>query len=143
MKCISLRQPWAWAVIHGGKDIENRHWETHYRGPILIHAAKNMTPDEYLEAGLFMGLHGIQVSVPESTSLPRGGIIGAVRITDSVTHSESPWFMGPHGFVLTDPQPLPFLPLRGQLNIFSVDETVLQPIAAEIAALQWAPDYGN
>lgn len=24
MKAISVRQPWAWLIIHGGKDIENR-----------------------------------------------------------------------------------------------------------------------
>ena len=23
-KALSVRQPWAWAIIHGGKDIENR-----------------------------------------------------------------------------------------------------------------------
>ena len=23
-RAISIRQPWAWAVIHGGKDVENR-----------------------------------------------------------------------------------------------------------------------
>ena len=33
MKCLSIRQPWAWAIIHAGKDIENRCWPTSYRGP--------------------------------------------------------------------------------------------------------------
>jgi hypothetical protein len=36
---LSLRQPWAWAVVHGGKDIENRVWSTKFRGEFLIHAA--------------------------------------------------------------------------------------------------------
>lgn len=26
MKVLTVRQPWAWAIIHGGKDIENRSW---------------------------------------------------------------------------------------------------------------------
>lgn len=24
---LSVRQPWAWAIIHAGKDIENRSWQ--------------------------------------------------------------------------------------------------------------------
>ena len=39
MKCLSILQPWAWAIIHGGKDVENRTWRTAYRGPLLIHAS--------------------------------------------------------------------------------------------------------
>ena len=136
MKCLSLRQPWAWAVIHGGKDIENRHWATHYRGPILIDAAHGMTHAEYTEAYDFI-LKVMNETPPPFDSLLRGGIIGAVRIVDCVDQSESPWFMGPHGFVLADPQPLPFLPLQGHLGIFDVSAADLQPIAAEIAALKW------
>lgn len=25
---LSIRQPWAWAILHAGKDIENRDWHT-------------------------------------------------------------------------------------------------------------------
>ena len=39
MKCLSLRQPWAWAVVHAGKSVENRRWNTNFRGEFLIHAA--------------------------------------------------------------------------------------------------------
>ena len=28
MKALSIRQPWAWAILHAGKDIENRDWRT-------------------------------------------------------------------------------------------------------------------
>jgi hypothetical protein len=38
---LSIRQPWAWAILHAGKRIENREWRScKYRGPILIHASK-------------------------------------------------------------------------------------------------------
>ena len=40
MKALTIKQPWAYLIIHGGKDIENRTWRTKYRGRILIHAAK-------------------------------------------------------------------------------------------------------
>ena len=38
MKAISIQQPWAWAIIHAGMDVENRTWNTHYRGLLAIHA---------------------------------------------------------------------------------------------------------
>jgi hypothetical protein len=35
---LTIRNPWAWAIVHGGKPVENRGWRTAYRGPLLIHA---------------------------------------------------------------------------------------------------------
>jgi len=45
MKAISLQQPWAWAILHAGKDVENRRWNTRYRGPIAIHASAKPQTD--------------------------------------------------------------------------------------------------
>ena len=40
MKALTIRQPWAWAVIHAGKTVENRSRNIagDYRGPVAIHA---------------------------------------------------------------------------------------------------------
>ncbi|OCB46671.1 hypothetical protein A5721_10795 [Mycobacterium vulneris] len=38
MKALTVQQPWAWAIIHGGKLIENRTQLWSYRGPLAIHA---------------------------------------------------------------------------------------------------------
>ncbi len=47
MKALSLWQPWAHAIVTGGKRIETRSWATKYRGPLIIHAAKRkITQDE-------------------------------------------------------------------------------------------------
>jgi hypothetical protein len=35
-RTLTVRQPWAWAIARGHKDIENRSWTTRYRGPIAI-----------------------------------------------------------------------------------------------------------
>jgi activating signal cointegrator 1 len=40
MKAITLTQPWATLVAIGAKKIETRSWNTNYRGPLVIHAAK-------------------------------------------------------------------------------------------------------
>lgn len=118
---ISVRQPWAWSIIYGGKDIENRDWPTRIRGRVLIHAAKGMTDDEYHDTVVFA--HGLGVSVPMATMLHRGGIIGSVEIVDCVERSPSPWFFGRFGFVLRNPIPCEFRPMRGALGFFKVPET--------------------
>ncbi|MBF4549250.1 hypothetical protein [Pseudoclavibacter sp. VKM Ac-2888] len=45
MRVLTVRQPWAWAILHGGKDVENRSRKLagDYRGPIAIHAALGKT----------------------------------------------------------------------------------------------------
>lgn len=40
MKAFTLTQPWATLVAIGAKKIETRSWNTRYRGPLAIHAAK-------------------------------------------------------------------------------------------------------
>lgn len=42
MKAITLTQPWATLVAIGAKRIETRSWQTAYRGPLAIHAAKGL-----------------------------------------------------------------------------------------------------
>ena len=39
MKTLSIRQPFASLICRGIKTIENRSWDTTYRGRLLIHAS--------------------------------------------------------------------------------------------------------
>ena len=115
---LSVRQPWAWAIIHAGKDIENRTWgDPRRRGRIAIHASKGMTVEEYLYGTEFIERVCRRASAPRC-GLALGGIIGSVELVDIVTASDSPWFEGPYGFVLRDPQPSEFIPARGALGFF-------------------------
>jgi hypothetical protein len=88
---LSIRQPWAWAILHAGKDFENRNWSTSFRGQFLIHASKACTRDEYDDACSFMVRKcGVALEeVPSLKELDRGGIIGVAKITDCVSHSSS------------------------------------------------------
>lgn len=113
---LSIRQPWAWLILHGGKDIENRNWPTRFRGRIYVHAGKGMTREEYEDAEWTAEENGVKL--PPFEALERGGIVGEVDIVDCVTRSESPWFFGDYGFVLRNAQPLPFRPCRGALGFF-------------------------
>jgi len=45
IKAITLHQPWATLVAIGAKKIETRSWNTHYRGPLAIHASKTFSQE--------------------------------------------------------------------------------------------------
>ncbi|WP_229215634.1 ASCH domain-containing protein [Duganella sp. CY15W] len=51
MKALSIRQPWAWLIVNGYKDIENRSWSTNVRGKVLVHASKG-APATHPDAGV-------------------------------------------------------------------------------------------
>lgn len=113
MKTLSIRQPWAWAILHAGKDIENRTWVTLHRGPVLIHASQTYDRDghRYIEDVL---------GIPVPAKLLRGGIVGIVDITGCTLQSASKWFEGPCGFILANARELPFRPYKGRLGLFEV-----------------------
>jgi hypothetical protein len=126
---LSIRQPWAWLILHAGKDIENRDWPTKFRGRIYVHASKGMTIDEYEEAADFaVSLKlGLGIKMPGPKAIERGGIVGAVDIVDCVSASDSPWFFGRYGFVLAKPRRLTFLPCKGQLGFFRPSPSAPHP----------------
>lgn len=120
---LSVRQPWAWAIIYGGKGIENRspaavrNLGHPVARRIAVHAAKGMTRDEYVAAYEFM--RGIGVVCPPPATLVRGAIIGSVSVAEVVSASASPWFFGPRGLVLRNPEPCHRVPAVGALGYFS------------------------
>jgi ASCH domain len=128
MKALSVRQPWAWLIVHGLKPLENRNWETHYRGPLLIHAGKTLTDEDFLDCQALLNripdararLEAIGGITLGELRAQCGGIVGRAELVACVRHSDSPWFVGRYGFVLENATPLPFLPLRGQLGLFEV-----------------------
>lgn len=117
---LSIRQPWAWLIANGWKDIENRTWWTSQRGRFLIHAGLRAE----LEAieDLRAGRHPVTGERMQRMDLPAafdcGGIVGIATVTDCLDASPSPWFVGPYGFVIQDAEPVPFLPLPGALSFF-------------------------
>lgn len=114
---LSIRQPWAWAIINAGKDVENRPRRFHYRGPICLHASLFNDDGEYTIAkGSVFNASGLDL--PQRNQLERGGIVGTAEIVDCVEQSNSPWFFGPYGLVLKNAAPCEFIPVKGQLGLF-------------------------
>jgi hypothetical protein len=130
--CLSVRQPWAWLIIYGGKTIENRTWSTQKRGRIGIHAGKGMTQAEYADVISFLYFRDMDDVIdllPRPLELERGAVIGTVDLTgcveqDTCTREDRRWFIGPHGLVLRDPKPLAKpVPWKGALGFFGVPES--------------------
>lgn len=128
MKALSIQQPWAALIIHGVKDIENRSWRSAHRGPLLIHAGRQV--DGEAMKAMEQSRHPVtgRPWQPPVLAMRFGGIVGVVEVVDCVSGHESEWFAGPFGLVLRAARALPFVPLRGQLGLFEV--AVAPPPAA-------------
>lgn len=141
-RILSVRMPWAALIIDGSKWVENRSWQTGYRGRIGIHASTQLAKGP---------------GVPTVTSRmdrDRGHIIGTVRITG--VHEASiaacalndcaagggmfpgdPLLGGrfPLHWTLADPRPLvtPFH-AKGALSLWHADERTAHLLGLEAAS---------
>jgi hypothetical protein len=133
MDALSIRAPWWWFILYGGKDIENRDRQSpavtqHRLGAVWIHVGKFWKPAEIIDdvcAAQDMQARGTG-GLGQLTDWRRlehycGCIVGSVEIVDYVTESRSPWFMGEVGLVLRNPVPLVTpVPWKGQLGFFKI-----------------------
>ena len=104
MRALTVKPPWAWAIIHGGKDIENRSWRTHFRGRIAIHASKTFSRSEYEAAKRWCSAK--RLPLPPYEDLHKGAILGTVELVGCEKPHRSRWYIdGNYGFVLSNPKP--------------------------------------
>ena len=137
----------------GYKDVENRPWRIgrgSQHGPYRSYHQANFTVElpsrVYVHSGLSQSdmtkditllirdklndtQRQIMAAILIEPGLFHGGIIGEVDIVDCVTESQSIWFEGRYGFILSNPvlykQPIP---CRGQLGFF--EPNIDSPIQA-------------
>lgn len=128
-RALSIMNPWAFLIVNGKKDIENRNWQTKFRGPVAIHAGQKS--DRGAMTAMHRGDHPV-VGGPYFYGWPKpetlydliggkfnGGIIGVAEIVDCVEQSDSEWFVGRYGFVLANARPVSFIPCPGALGFFN------------------------
>ena len=160
MRAITIRQPWAWAVIHAGKTVENRSRNIAgaYHGLVAIHASKRDDLNAFIASNVLC--EAVESHLPRSASgiadmrepwiLNRGMIIGVADLVDVHYvdgHSErwdaeaernatcSPW--AHHGpiwhLVFTNPRPLAYpVPVRGQLGLWTLPDDVEQAVRRQL-----------
>ena len=84
MQVLSVRQPSAWAIARGHKAVENRSWDTDYRGVLGIHASLRVDAGS-LESPLVLDA-GWDPADPLSVA---GGIVAVVTLVDICTAARS------------------------------------------------------
>ena len=112
MRALSLTQPRAWAIFNG-KDVENRTWQSKFRGRVYIHASKRFDYSHFCWIASREKL--LNVYLPrlwefKYDPIPRGAIIGEVDIIgcefyppDELPGLHSPWAMpGQYQFILAN-----------------------------------------
>jgi hypothetical protein len=155
VRVLTVRQPWAWAIVYGGKDVENRirNVAGAYRGPIAIHAGLSYDNEASWSAG-WESLHAAitaEGSPPWDAPWVGGGaIIGVVDLVAvhdpldplfSTTVAAaatrcSPW-AEPNAFhlVLANPRPLlDPIPFRGALGLRELDPATTARVLEALAA---------
>ena len=157
MKALTLRQPWAYAVTHLGKRVENRTWEPPASAigeDIALHAGR--TDDvgairAIREAGLWRD-PAVDPANPYAEPYPRGAIVAVVRIAGwtekdgiSITvegedvHEEeileSPWYRDDVGILFRNVRVLATpVPCKGALGLWTVPADVEAIVRARAAA---------
>ena len=140
--CLSVRQPWAWLIIQGYKNIENRSQRCHKRGTIALHASTTNTRNEYAAALALIADRGLDILLPPIDDLVTGAIVGLVDIVGCVTESDSPWFTGEYGWVLDNPRSGIPVPQKGQQGFFPVEyEFSPPPIVQRFQRFIEPPNY--
>lgn len=125
---ISIRQPYAWAVVAGHKDVENRSASVAGRlrklagQEIAIHAAWNMADSEWDEAARWMR-QNIGVEPPHPDEMFYGGVIGFATVGAVIEQSRSIWFDGPFGIKLINPRPVDYVKCRGWPGVFRLEQS--------------------
>ena len=134
---LTIRQPWAWAIMDGRKRVENRFWSTPYRGWMLVHAGKGWDPLERMPDG----------SLPPSpSSCVFGAILGAVKLTACLRTDRGddrkrlallelgPWVEGPKCLIFA-PERVVFerpVPCAGALKWWRVSGEVAARVMEEL-----------
>lgn len=124
MKALSIRQPWAWLIAQGIKDIENRNWRSDYTGLLLIHASKTWD-----QKGFDFISDYLDEYVPRKDDHDFGAFVGIVEMVDCVDQWDSKWFFGDYGFVFEQARefrrPIYY---PGRLGIFDVPGNLIKMV---------------
>ena len=123
--CLTVQRPWAGAILVAGKDVENRVWETSYRGELLIHAGRVLASGARCPRG-----HELRTHLDEYA----GQVIGVVDLYD-VVEAESCQLMwasavaGRKSYCWLLRNPRVFVepvPMRGRVGVYQVQDARIE-----------------
>ena len=147
MRVLTVRQPWAWAIIHGGKDVENRVRSLGpYRGLVAIHAGlmgasfdarhPDLWPfDERHITGRVIGVVDLVGEHPgANTERDRFRRVASCFQPGRPFGLCSPWALRDHHHLeLANPRPLAHpIPAKGRLGLWRPDADLEAAIREQI-----------
>lgn len=138
MKCLSIRQPFAWLIVHSIKRVENRSWPAPpaligeriaihaSAGPVALRSWSEIVRGPHIppEEGVTVG--GFEL--PPLVTLPRGVILGTVCVEGCQRFEDLPkrlqqdaFAEGPICWLLTNALPLAVpISCKGALRLWDV-----------------------
>lgn len=131
---VTLWRPWAWAMAHGSKRVENRGTpllRPALGGWLALHAGKTW---DYDGAAKILGVHP---EMPRSAGEHPVGIVAVARVRceycdpSGLPDDQRRWFFGPFGY-LCDVTPLPrAVPCRGAQGLWPLPPDVLAAVRSQ------------
>lgn len=135
MKAVTIWQPWASLVACGLKKYETRSWNTSYRGPLLIHAAKRPPRrDDWGDNGdeIVKALHSIGIEttegMPVGCALCTVYLVNVFSVEDAITNglisdqekAFGDYSPGRYAWVLVNLVKLPEpIPMKGERRLWT------------------------
>jgi hypothetical protein len=111
MKCVSVPQPWAWAILAGLQKEDYRCYPTSHRGDLLILASRGAGDWERQQLAAF----GEQA--PRWEELTFGQVLGVVELWACEPGQDGEWI-----WALRNPRRVKPFPLRPGKKIFDVED---------------------
>lgn len=125
--CLTVHQPWAWAIVTGAKDVENRTWPSRFKGRLHIQAGLKKPDDDEVEDVIRRVAKHLRIPVAAAREDYQrlaehgfGAIIGSVHMRGCAWNWDSEWYDEElYGFVLTEAQRFDTpIPCKGRRRIF-------------------------
>jgi hypothetical protein len=159
MRALTIRNPWAWAIAHGHKKVENRTWVPHIRN-LRTFIAISASKEREVPATHTLKVNELCPTFPQG-GMEFGAVVAVVRlvgllqldeycdVVDQMWHhkelswpqwcEQNPlwrrWAFGPRCWVFDDVFKLPKpVPCKGSLGLWMLPDSVLEPIRR-----QWKP----
>jgi len=135
MKALTIKQPWVHAILREGKDVENRSWQSAFRGWLALHASGKPERNALFPRG---------IRIPELEVLDYSAICGVARVIDIVTKSRSKWFWRPddgstnYGWMLSDVIAVKVaIPCKGALSLWEVPRNAFLEIQRQLPTINF------
>ncbi|MGW6605150.1 hypothetical protein [Streptomyces sp. NPDC055036] len=144
IRALTIRQPWAGAIAHADKRIENRTWPTSHRGAVLIHSSQ--APDRIAQR------HAPVAAIMRGLQMDLGAVVAVARVAGC--HEDdgecTRWSAaGHHHWVLDSVTALPLpVPWKGRLQLWTPPPALLETVRLQLDdttadALATAQEWGG